>query len=102
MFPVGVSGPVESGPVELSAAAGVLVAQNWAQSHLPATRAAVIMTTEPVWASIFAVLVGGETLSDRLLVGGPLVLVAMALAEIPLRRGRRGFAQRRHSDERAL
>jgi drug/metabolite transporter (DMT)-like permease len=73
------------------AGALVLVAQNWAQAHLTATRAAIVMTTEPVWASTFAILLGGEALSGRLLLGGPLVLAAMALAELPLpgRRNRR-------------
>ena len=32
-----------------------LWAQTWAQSHLPATRAAIVMTLEPVFAAFFAV-----------------------------------------------
>ena len=32
-----------------------LWAQTWAQAHLPATRAAIIMTVEPVFAAFFAV-----------------------------------------------
>ncbi|MGI8434126.1 MAG: DMT family transporter [Nocardioidaceae bacterium] len=59
-----------------------LLGQTWAQAHLPATRAAVIMTMEPVWAAFFAVLLGGEHLSARMLVGGGLVLVAMYVVEL--------------------
>ena len=61
-------------------------AQTWAQSHLPATRAAIVMTLEPVFAVLFAVLFGGESLTGRMLVGGALVLTAMYLVELMGRR----------------
>ncbi|MST63714.1 DMT family transporter [Schaalia hyovaginalis] len=74
-----------------------LIVQTWAQARIPAARAAVIMTTEPVFAALFAILFGGESLSGRLLLGGGLVLAAMLLAELgptasprPARDGRRG------------
>jgi len=73
----------------LIAGAGALVIQTWAQAHLPATRAAIVMTTEPVFAALFAVLFGGESLGPRVLVGGALVLAAMYLAELGPRRNRR-------------
>ena len=38
-----------------------LWAQTWAQAHLPATRAAIIMTLEPVFAASFAVALGNES-----------------------------------------
>ena len=44
----------------LVAGAAALVVQTWAQARLAPTRAAVIMTMEPVWAGVFAVLLGGE------------------------------------------
>ena len=34
--------------------------QTWAQAHLAATRCAIIMSMEPVFAALFAVLLGGE------------------------------------------
>lgn len=71
------------------AGAGALVVQTWAQAHLPATRAAIVMTTEPVFAALFAVLLGGEVLGLRVLLGGALVLGAMYLAELGPRRSRR-------------
>jgi drug/metabolite transporter (DMT)-like permease len=72
----------------LIAGALALVAQTWAQAHLPATRAAIVMTLEPAFAALFAVLLGGETLTVRLLFGGALVLAAMYLAELGPRRAR--------------
>lgn len=63
------------------AGAFALLAQTWAQAHLPPARAAVIMTMEPVFAGGFAVALGGESLTIRLLLGGTLVLAAMFLAE---------------------
>jgi drug/metabolite transporter (DMT)-like permease len=46
------------------------------------------MTMEPVFAAFFAVALGGEVLTTRLLVGGALVLTAMYVAELGPRRGR--------------
>lgn len=71
----------------LVAGALALVVQTWAQAHMSATRAAIIMTMEPVFAGGFAVLLGGESVTARLLVGGVLVLAAMYLAELGPRRG---------------
>lgn len=70
----------------LVAGALALVVQTWAQAHLPATRAAIIMTMEPVWAGLFAVLLGGERLGVRVVLGGGLVLAAMYLVELGPRR----------------
>lgn len=64
------------------AGALALLVQTWAQAHIAAPRAAIIMTMEPVWASFFAVVFGGETLGLRVLVGGSLVLLAMYLSEL--------------------
>jgi drug/metabolite transporter (DMT)-like permease len=66
----------------LAAGALALVLQTWAQGHLSAARAAVIMTMEPVFAALFAVLVGGEHVTVRMLAGGTLVLAAMYLVEL--------------------
>ncbi|HEV7172906.1 DMT family transporter [Pedococcus sp.] len=70
----------------LVAGAVALWAQTWAQSHLPATRAAIVMTMEPVFAAFFAVLFGGEPLTARMVVGGALVLAAMYVVELLGRR----------------
>ena len=70
----------------LIAGAGAMLMQTWAQSHLPATRAAIVMTTEPVFAAAFAVLFGVDAVSWRMLVGGGLILAAMYLVELLPRR----------------
>lgn len=68
----------------MATAAGVfaLWAQTWAQARMTATRAAIVMTLEPVFAAGFAVLVGQEGLTSRMVVGGLLVLAAMYLVEL--------------------
>lgn len=66
----------------LVAGAAALVVQTWAQARLAPTRAAVIMTMEPVFAGFFAVLFGGELLTARVVVGGGIVLTAMYLVEL--------------------
>jgi len=63
-----------------------LLAQTWAQAHLAATRCAIIMSMEPVFAALFAILFGNETPTVRMLVGGTMVLAAMLIVEIMPRR----------------
>lgn len=72
----------------MATAAGVaaLWIQSWAQARMSATRAAIVMTLEPVFAAFFAVVAGQEGLTWRMAVGGVLVLTAMYLVEL---RGRR-------------
>ena len=78
----------------LVAGALALVVQTWAQAHLAATRAAIIMTMEPVWAGFFAVLFGDERLGPRVVLGGALVLAAMYLVELgPRRPGEQDVAE---------
>ena len=66
----------------LIAGAVALWAQTWAQSHLTATRAAIVMTLEPVFAAAFAVALGGESLTFRIILGGAMVLAAMYTVEL--------------------
>jgi len=68
------------------AAALALAGQTWAQAHLPPTRSAIIMSMEPVFAAFFAVLLGGEDLTQRMLLGGMMVLAAMLIVELMPRR----------------
>ena len=90
--PGGISLPTTAGDwgsllyMAVVAGAMALVVQTWAQAHLPATRAAIIMTMEPVFAGLFAVLFGGERLGLRVVVGGAMVLTAMYLVELGPRR----------------
>jgi drug/metabolite transporter (DMT)-like permease len=71
----------------LAATALAFFVQTWAQAHLPPTRAAVVMTMEPVFAGVFGVALGGDRLGPRTVVGALLVLAAMYLVELGPRRG---------------
>ena len=53
------------------------VVQTWSQAHMSATKVAVILTMEVVFAAFFAIVFGGETLTLRALAGGVLVMLAM-------------------------
>jgi drug/metabolite transporter (DMT)-like permease len=68
------------------AGALALAGQTWAQAHLAPTRSAIIMSMEPVFAAFFAVLLGGEDLTARMLLGGGMVLTAMLVVELVPRR----------------
>lgn len=66
----------------LIAGALAMICQTWAQARLTPTRAAIIMSSEPVYAAGFAVVLGGEALTWRILVGGAIVLTAMLVVEL--------------------
>jgi drug/metabolite transporter (DMT)-like permease len=70
--------------VYLGVVAGALTMflQTWAQGYLDPTRAAVVMAMEPVWAAAFAVTLGGETVTVRMVLGGLAILAAMYLVEL--------------------
>lgn len=70
----------------LFAGALAMLGQTWAQAHLPPTRTALIMSMEPVFAAFFAVLLGNESLTVRMLTGGLMVLTAMVVVELVPRR----------------
>jgi drug/metabolite transporter (DMT)-like permease len=78
----------------LAATALAFVVQTWAQAHLSPTRAALVMTTEPVFGGLFAVLIGGEHLGPRTVLGALLVLAAMVLTEAGPRHGAEGDVER--------
>jgi drug/metabolite transporter (DMT)-like permease len=76
----------------LVAGAVTMTLQTAAQVRIEPSRAAVIMAMEPVWAAGFAVAVGGESVTTRMVVGGLAILSAMYLVE--LAPGRRSPARR--------
>ncbi|WP_262347418.1 DMT family transporter [Nocardioides dongxiaopingii] len=84
---------ISVGYMALAAGAVALVAQTWAQSHLAPTRAAIVMSMEPVFAASFAVGLGGESPTWRLLLGGAMVLTAMLVVEAGPRRPIEGEVQ---------
>lgn len=62
--------------------------QTWAQSIMDASRVAIILTSEVVFAALFAVMVGQEVLTIQTVIGGSLMVVAMLVVEWPSRRER--------------
>jgi drug/metabolite transporter (DMT)-like permease len=56
--------------------------QTWAQSLISPTHTAVILTMEPVFAGVFAVVIGGDRLTARTIIGSICVLAAMLIAQI--------------------
>ena len=61
------------------ATAVAFIVQTWSQAHMSATKVAVILTMEVVFAALFAILLGGERLTVQTAMGGILVVVAMYL-----------------------
>jgi drug/metabolite transporter (DMT)-like permease len=82
----------------LVAGALAMLVQTWAQAHMPATRAAIVMTTEPVFAAGFAVALGVDALTTRMVLGGALVLCAMYIVELAPRLRRRRPAEALHHE----
>jgi drug/metabolite transporter (DMT)-like permease len=70
------------GYLALAATCVGFVVQAWAQSALSATTAAVVMTSEPVFAAVLAVAAGERGLGAGGWVGGLLVVGAMVVAEL--------------------
>jgi len=90
--PGGIAVPPDLGVWEVVGITGVLATavaffvQTWAQSLVSATRAAVVMTMEPVFAGFFAVVIGGNQLTLRTIAGAACILAAMFI--INLKSGR--------------
>jgi len=65
----------------------IQVAMNWAQQSVSPTRATLIYAGEPVWAGIVGRL-AGERLPGIALLGGLLIVIAVVISELKLRRNR--------------
>jgi drug/metabolite transporter (DMT)-like permease len=64
------------------ATAGGFLLQTLCQRDLPAVRAAVLLSMEPVFAALFGYLVAGDRLSHRQLLGAAVMVAAVVLAEV--------------------
>jgi len=64
------------------ATAAAFSIQSWAQSVLPSTHIALLLTMEPVFAWITSFLVMGERLGLRPASGALLILAGIALTEL--------------------
>ncbi|NDH65051.1 MAG: DMT family transporter [Microbacteriaceae bacterium] len=64
--------------------------QTWAQSIMDASRVAIILTSEVVFAAVFAAATGQEVLQLRTIIGGALMVLAMLIVEWPSRKSKPG------------
>ncbi len=64
------------------ATAAAFSIQSWAQSVLPSTHTALLLTMEPVFAWITSFLVTGERLGLRPAIGAILILIGIAITEL--------------------
>jgi drug/metabolite transporter (DMT)-like permease len=58
------------------------IVQTWAQAHIDSTKVAVILTLEVVFAALFAITIGRETMTIQVALGGVILLTAMYLIVI--------------------
>jgi drug/metabolite transporter (DMT)-like permease len=63
----------------LGCGALAMLVQAWSQARITVSQASVVMVTEPVWASMFAVVIWSEALDLRTVLGAGLVLGAAFL-----------------------
>ncbi len=66
----------------LLASAGAFWAQTFVQQRIPASRAAIILTMEPVFAAIFGYWLAGDRLDAVQILGAALILSALVLGEV--------------------
>ncbi len=78
----------------LASALGFLI-QTWAQTHLSASRTALILATEPAWALAAAIAFAGQRFGVVQGIGAALVLVAIVGHEVLAGRGPRDGGGRR-------
>lgn len=72
--------------VGLGAMSAVIqVAMNWAQKSVSPTRATLIYAGEPVWAGVVG-RIAGERLPGVALIGGLLIVLAVVVSELKIRR----------------
>ena len=64
------------------ASAAAFTVQTYVQQRLSATRTAIILTMEPVFAVFFGYLLAGDRLSWIQVIGAVLILVAIVISEV--------------------
>jgi drug/metabolite transporter (DMT)-like permease len=73
---------VAIGVTAILATAAAFLIQNLAQRHTSPTHTALIFSTEPVFAAVFAWLLAGETFGLRAAAGAGLILAGILIAEV--------------------
>lgn len=56
--------------------------QNWAQQYTPPAHTALIFALEPVFAAITSIVVVGERMGEKVIVGSGLILAGMVISEV--------------------
>jgi drug/metabolite transporter (DMT)-like permease len=51
---------------------------------VPASRAALIYLLEPVFAAVLSIVIGHDSVTGRLVLGGAIIICGNALVELPL------------------
>jgi drug/metabolite transporter (DMT)-like permease len=74
------------------------VVQTWAQSKTTATKAALVITMEPVFAAFFGYLLAGDRLEPAAWLGALGILAGMLVAEPALLDWRRRWPKRPRAD----
>ena len=63
--------------------------QTTAQQHVHSAKAAIILSTESLFGTIFSVLLGYDPLSPQMVVGGIIILISITMTEIKLPFGKK-------------
>lgn len=66
----------------IPATALAFLLQTWTQKHTSPTHTAIIFTTEPVFAALFAFLLAGETFTMRQGLGAVFIIAGMLTSEL--------------------
>jgi drug/metabolite transporter (DMT)-like permease len=77
----------------LFATAAAFFIQTWAQSIMDASRVAIILTTEVVFAAGFAYAVGQEPVRALTVIGGLVMVTAILIVEWPSKKTKPGIVQ---------
>jgi len=77
----------------------IQVAMNWAQKSVSPTRATLIYAGEPVWAGIVG-RIAGERLPGLALLGGLLIVIAVVVSELKVRRSDEAPTVQENRDDR--
>lgn len=56
--------------------------QTAAQKHVPSSKAAIILACESLFGTLFSVLMGYDTLTVAMVIGGAILLLSLVLAEM--------------------
>jgi drug/metabolite transporter (DMT)-like permease len=89
-IPGGITLPPDNGAwlavaiTAILATAGAFFVQTWVQSLVSPARMSIVMTMEPVFAGVFGVLLAGNELTHRIVLGMLCVLAAMIIVQLRL------------------